>query len=114
MPYNNKLNDYYLPSKLESTDYPNLIRPGERIETVAVQTALVAFNWPTNSDRYGRVARFVDYLFTRFGKLQGPGFDPQWKAINLAGSVPGLTRSPAAQAWLDRNPRPGQASQVSR
>jgi len=111
VPYNSKLEDYYLPSKLESTDYPNLIKPGERIDTVAVQTALVSFNWPANSDRYGRVARFVDYLFTRFGKLQEPGFDPQWKAINLNASVPGLTRSPAVQAWLDHHPRLSQASQ---
>jgi TRAP-type uncharacterized transport system substrate-binding protein len=111
VPYNSKLEDYYLPSTLESTDYPNLIKPGERIETVAVQTALVAFNWPPNSDRYGRVARFVDYLFTRFDKLQGPGFDPQWKAINLAGTVRGLTRFPPAQAWLDSHPRASQAAQ---
>jgi TRAP-type uncharacterized transport system substrate-binding protein len=111
VPWNSKLEDYYLPSALESTDYPNLIKPGEHIETVAVQTALVAFNWPTNSDRYDRVARFVDYLFTRFDKLQGPGFDPKWSSINLAGTVPGLTRSPAAQAWLDRHAHPSQASQ---
>jgi TRAP-type uncharacterized transport system substrate-binding protein len=111
VPYNSKLEDYYLPSTLESTDYPSLIKPGERIETVAVQTALVSFNWPTHSDRYDRVARFVDYLFTRFDKLQGPGFDKQWKAINLAGTVPGLTRFPPAQAWLDHHARPSQASQ---
>jgi TRAP-type uncharacterized transport system substrate-binding protein len=114
VPYSNKLNDYYLPTRLESTDYPNLIKPGEHIDTVAVQTALVAFNWPANTDRYARVARFVDYLFTRFGKLDGPGFDPQWRAINPAAGVPGLTRFPAAQAWLDQHPRPGQAAQVSR
>ena len=111
VPWNSKLEDYYLPSTLESTDYPNLIKPGERIETVAVQTALVSFNWPSSSDRYDRVARFVDYLFTRFDKLQGPGFDKQWKAINLAGTVPGLTRFPPAQAWLDHHARPSQASQ---
>jgi TRAP-type uncharacterized transport system substrate-binding protein len=111
VPYSNKLADYYLPTKLESTDYPNLIKPGEPVETVAVQTALVAFNWPANTDRYARAARFVDYLFTRFGKLDEPGFDPQWRSINLAASVPGLKRFPAAQAWLDQHPRPSQASQ---
>jgi TRAP-type uncharacterized transport system substrate-binding protein len=111
VPYNSKLEDYYLPSTLESADYPNLIKPGERIDTVAVQTALVAFNWPANSDRYDRVARFIDYLFTRFDKLQGAGFDPKWRSINLAGTVPGLTRFPPAQAWLDHHVRPNQASQ---
>ena len=112
VPYNNsKLEDYYLPTTLDATDYPNLIKPGERVETIAVPTALVAFNWPTTSNRYDRVARFVDNLFSRIDKLQGPGFDPKWKSINLAATVPGLVRFPAAQAWLDAHPRGSQASQ---
>lgn len=111
VPYNRKLEDYYLPSNLTAADYPNLINQGERVETIAVPTALVAFNWPTTSNRYDRVARFVDHLFSRLDRLQGPGFDPKWKSMNLAASVPGLTRFPAAQAWLDRHPRGSQASQ---
>jgi TRAP-type uncharacterized transport system substrate-binding protein len=111
VPYNSKLGDYYLPTTLDATDYPNLIKPGERVETIAVPTALVAFNWPTTSNRYDRVARFVDHLFSRLDKLQGPGFDPKWKSINLAATVPGLARFPAAQAWLDSHPHGSQASQ---
>jgi TRAP-type uncharacterized transport system substrate-binding protein len=111
VPYNSKVGDYYLPTTLDATDYPTLIKPGERVETIAVPTALVAFNWPTTSNRYDRVARFVDHLFSRIDKLQGPGFDPKWKSINLAATVPGLTRFPAAQAWLDAHPRGSQASQ---
>ena len=111
VPYNSKLGDYYLPTTLDATDYPTLIKPGERVETIAVPTALVAFNWPTTSNRYDRVARFVDHLFSRLDKLQGPGFDPKWKSINLAATVPGLARFPAAQAWLDSHPHGSQASQ---
>jgi TRAP-type uncharacterized transport system substrate-binding protein len=111
VPYNRRLEDYYLPSNLTAADYPNLINQGERVETIAVPTALVAFNWPTTSNRYDRVARFVDHLFSRLDRLQGPGFDPKWKSINLTASVPGLTRFPAAQAWLDRHPRGSQAAQ---
>ena len=111
VPYNAKLEDYYLPSTLDAADYPNLIKPGERIETVAVQTALVSFNWQPSSDRYERVARFIDNLFSRLDKLQGPGFDPKWKSINLAASAPGLTRFPAAQAWLASHAHGNQASQ---
>ena len=111
VPYNSKMGDYYLPTTLDATDYPNLIKPGERVETIAVPTALVAFNWPTTSNRYDRVARFVDHLFSRIDKLQGPGFDPKWKSINLAATVPGLARFPAVQAWLDSHPRGSQASQ---
>jgi TRAP-type uncharacterized transport system substrate-binding protein len=111
VPYESKFEDYYLPAALDATDYPNLIKQGERVTTIAVPTALVAFNWPVKSNRFERVARFVDYLFSRIEKLQGPGFDAKWKSINLGARVPGLARFPAAQAWLDRQPYPTQASQ---
>jgi TRAP-type uncharacterized transport system substrate-binding protein len=111
VPYNSKLEDYYLPSTLDATDYPGLIKQGQRVETIAVPTALLAFNWPINSNRYERVSRFVEHLFSRLDKLQGPGFDPKWKAINLGASVPGIARFPAAQSWLDSHARTSQASQ---
>jgi TRAP-type uncharacterized transport system substrate-binding protein len=109
VPYQSKLEDYYLPAALDATDYPGLIKEGERVATIAVPTALVAYNWPINSNRFERVARFVDYLFSRVDKLQAPGFDPKWKSINLAATVPGLSRFPAAQAWLDGHARATQA-----
>src|SRR5713226_4190967 len=108
--YESGFEDYYLPATLDATDYPGLVKPGERVTTIAVPTALVAFNWPVNSNRFERVARFVDHLFSRIDKLQAPGFDPKWKSINLAATVPGLTRFPAAQVWLDRQPRGARAS----
>jgi len=111
VPYDSRLEDYYLPATLDAADYPGLIRQGERVATIAVPTALVAFNWPANSNRYERVARFIDHLFSRIDKLQAPGFDPKWKSINLAATVPGLVRFPAAQAWLDSHARATQASQ---
>jgi TRAP-type uncharacterized transport system substrate-binding protein len=111
VPFSDKLEDYYLPSRLDAADYPNLIKQGENVETIAVPTALVAFNWPAKSNRYERVARFVEHLFSRLDRLQGPGFDPKWKSINLAASVPGLTRFSAAQAWLDSHAHGTQASQ---
>ncbi|MDN5001381.1 TAXI family TRAP transporter solute-binding subunit [Bradyrhizobium sp. GCM10027634] len=111
LPYDARLEDYYLPAALSEADYPSLIKPGEQISTIAVPTALVAFNWPAKSNRAERLSRFIDHLFSRIDKLQGPGFDPKWKSINLAATVPGLTRVPAAQAWLDRQQRPTQASQ---
>jgi hypothetical protein len=109
--YDGKFEDYYLPSALEPSDYPNLIKEGERVSTIAVPTVLLSFNWPRNTNRYERVARFVDYLFSRIDRLQAPGFDPKWKSINLAAQVPGIARAAAAQAWLDRQPRAKQASQ---
>jgi TRAP-type uncharacterized transport system substrate-binding protein len=109
--YESKFEDYYLPAVLEAGEYPGLIKQGERVSTIAVPTALVAFNWQPQTNRYQRVARFVDFLFTRIDKLQAAGFDPKWKSINLAATVPGLDRFAAAQEWLDRQAR---AARVSR
>src|SRR5207253_3619931 len=47
--YESKFEDYYLPAELEASEYPNLIKQGERVSTIAVPTVLVAFNWPVKS-----------------------------------------------------------------
>lgn len=107
--YDRRFEDYYLPATLDPKEYPNLIKQGERVSTIAVPTALVAFNWPARSNRYQRVARLVEYLFSRIDRLQAPGFDPKWQSINLAATVPGLTRFQAAQEWLDLKARSAQA-----
>lgn len=100
--YDAKFEDYYLPSSIDATDYPNLVPKGERIATISVPTILAAYNWPQQSDRYRRVARLVDHLFGRLDRLQSPGFDPKWKDVNLRASVPSLERFRPAQEWLDR------------
>jgi TRAP-type uncharacterized transport system substrate-binding protein len=100
--YDTRFEDYYLPSSIDATDYPSLVPKGERIATIAVPTILLAYNWPQQSDRYRRVARFVDHLFSRLDRLQSPGFDPKWKEVNLRANVPGLERFRPAQEWLDQ------------
>ena len=109
--YESRFEDYYLPAVLDAREYPALIKANERVATIAVPTALVAFNWPQQTNRYDRVARFVDLLFSRIDKLQGPGFDEKWKSINLAATVPGLDRFAAAQEWLDRQAQAPRAPQ---
>src|SRR5450432_460881 len=101
--YGSKFEDYYLPTYLESTDYPNLVAKSERVATIAVPTILAAFNWRPGTDRYRRVARFVEELYGGVDKLKTPGFDPKWKDVNLSTKVPGLERFQAAQEWLDRS-----------
>ncbi|MDB5653936.1 MAG: C4-dicarboxylate transporter substrate-binding protein [Tardiphaga sp.] len=100
--YDRKFEDYYLPSSLDAKDYPNLLQNGERIQTIAVPTVLAAYNWAPMSDRYRRVTRLVDYLFSRLDKLQTPGFDPKWRDVNLRAKVPSLAQFRPAQEWLDR------------
>src|ERR1700730_9090839 len=100
--YGSKFEDYYLPTYLDSTDYPNLVAKSERVATIAVPTILAAFNWRPGSERYRRVARFVDGRLGGGDKLKTPGFDPKGKDVNLSTQVPGLERFQAAQEWLDR------------
>jgi TRAP-type uncharacterized transport system substrate-binding protein len=100
--YGQQFEDHYLPASLTAADYPGLIAPGERVQTIAVPTILAAYNWRKNTDRYERLARFVDHLFGRIEQLQEPGFHPKWKDVNVNAEVPGLERSAAAQEWLDR------------
>lgn len=109
--YDSKFEDYYLPSSLDAMDYPSLLQKGERIATLAVPTILAAYNWPRKSDRYRRVNRLVDHLFSRLDQLQSAGFDPKWKVINLHAKVPGLERFQAARDWLDR-PQASAAGQA--
>jgi TRAP-type uncharacterized transport system substrate-binding protein len=102
VPYSKAFADIYAIGELTNADYPNLIPPGERIDTVAVPSVLAVYNWPKNSDRYRRVERFVQYLFNRWGKLTQPPFHPRWRDVNLAATVPGWTRFSVAEEMLQR------------
>src|SRR5260370_32706345 len=64
IPYPGQLLGDYLPATLANQDYPELIAPGETVDTVAVGTVLIAYNWPqTSVDRYRRVGRRAEGLF---------------------------------------------------
>ena len=54
-------------------------------------------------DRYRNISNFVDALFTNFQGLLTPGHHPKWREVNIAAELPGWTRHPAAQQWLQRN-----------
>jgi TRAP-type uncharacterized transport system substrate-binding protein len=110
VPLTKNLLDYYVPTKLTSTDYPNLIPAGESVETIGVPQVLAVYNWPPETDRYRRVARFVEYFFNRFDQFQKPPFHPKWKEINLASSLPGWTRFQAAEELLAASRQPASDS----
>src|SRR5579883_2900233 len=104
VPYTKALADLYVIGELTSADYPNLIPPGQRIDTVAVPSVLAVYNWPKNSDRYRWVERFTQYLFNRWDKLTQPPFHPRWRDVNLAATVPGWTRFSVSEELLQRPP----------
>ena len=100
--------NYYLPSVLTSKDYPQLIPEGQDVQTISVPTILVAYNWPQGSDRYARLARLVDHLFSRLDQFRAPGFHPAWRDVNITAQVSGLRRFTPAQEWIDRHHVTGQ------
>jgi TRAP transporter TAXI family solute receptor len=101
--YDKPLQTDYLPATLSAKDYPNLIAEGEKVDTIAVPAVLAAYNWAPNTDRYRKVALFVDAFFTNFPAFQNPPFHPKWKEVSLSAPLPAWQRFPAAQQWLDKH-----------
>jgi uncharacterized protein len=79
---------------------------GSRVDAVAAPTVLMVCNWPVQSERYARVARFVDALFDKIEQLHSPRH-PKWRDTVICANVPGLQRFQPAQDWL--NVRTGAA-----
>lgn len=101
VPYPANVEDRYLPASVNAQDYPKLVPPGVTVNTVSVGTILGAYNWKEGTDRYKRLARFVDAFFGKFEEFQKPARHPKWKDVNLAATVPGWKRFKPAQDWLD-------------
>jgi TRAP-type uncharacterized transport system substrate-binding protein len=102
IPFNRTLENIYIQGQLEQALYPNLIDTGQSVQTVAVDSVLITNNWQPASDRYRRVTKFVEALFSRFGELQKPPRHPKWQEVDLAKELPGWQRFPAAQDWLQQ------------
>jgi TRAP-type uncharacterized transport system substrate-binding protein len=100
LPYSKNLADLYTLGEFTSEDYPGLVADGETVDTIAVPSVLAVYNWPKNSDRYRRIARFVEALYSKWDKFQEPPRHPKWKDVNLAATVPGWTRWSVAEDML--------------
>jgi TRAP-type uncharacterized transport system substrate-binding protein len=99
--YEKPLQADYLPASLSAKDYPNLISDQEQVDTIAVPAVLAAYNWAPNTERYRKLALFVDAFFTKFPAFQNPPFHPKWKEVSLSAPLPDWQRFPAAKQWLD-------------
>jgi TRAP-type uncharacterized transport system substrate-binding protein len=91
-PHGKTVADLYAPVVLTAKDYPNLIGPDERIDTMAVAGVLAVQNLPKTDDRFRRVLRFVQYLSVRWDKLRERPYHPGWREVSLTVTVPGWTR----------------------
>ena len=100
VPATDALLDTYLPSSLGSGDYPGLVPSGSSVDTIAVGAVMSVYGWPRGSDRYRKVARFIDAFFSRFNEFLQPPRHAKWKEVNLAAQLPGWSRFPVAEEWL--------------
>jgi TRAP transporter TAXI family solute receptor len=112
IPFSKTFADMYTLGEFTREEYPTLIPQGERIDTIAVPAVLAVFNWPKNTDRYWRVRRFTEALFTKWDKFLEPQRHPKWRDVNLAATVPGWTRWSVAEEMLSRmHPRVAESQQ---
>jgi uncharacterized protein len=102
IPYSRTLEHDYLPSTLSHEDYPDIIGAGERVDTIAIESALFAYNWPTRSERFRLLELFVQTLFSRFPEFLGDAHHPKWQEVNLAAQLPGWQRFRPAERWLQQ------------
>src|SRR6266446_3629159 len=102
IPFSKTFADYYTVGELTSKEYPALVPPGQSVDTIAAPAVLAVFNWWKGSDRYRRIERFVEGLFTKWDKFREPPRHPKWRDVNLAATVPGWTRWSVAEEILRR------------
>ena len=115
IPFTKTFEDYYTLGEFETKDYPSLVAEGQKVDTIAVPAVLAVFNWWKSSDRYRRIERFVERLFTKWDQFLVPPRHPKWRDVNLGATVPGWTRYIIAQQMLERYHGPSvSAEDISR
>jgi hypothetical protein len=112
IPFSKNFADHYALGEFTSEEYPTLVPQGQKIDTIAVPAVLAVFNWPKDTDRYRRVRRFTEALFTKWDKFQEPHRHPKWRDVNLAATVPGWTRWSVAEEMLRRMQQKDQRPSV--
>jgi TRAP-type uncharacterized transport system substrate-binding protein len=102
IPFSKTFADYYTVGELTSKEYPALVPAGQSVDTIAAPAVLAVFNWSKGNDRYRRIERFVERLFTKWDEFREPPRHPKWRDVNLAATVPGWSRWPVAEDMLRR------------
>jgi len=103
VPTTPELQRLYFSATLRAEDYPNLIEADTTVPVIGVDAVMAVYAWPPQSERYRKVARFVDAFFSHLAAFQQPPRHPKWHEISqlvLAQPLAGWTRFPEAEKWL--------------
>ena len=103
------LAETYLPAQFTHDRYPLLVAGDAPVPTIAVGDVMAVFAWQPGTERFSKVARFVDAFFSKFDQFQQPPRHPKWREVNLTAEVPGWTRFQASADWLAKRTAAGTA-----
>ena len=92
----------FLPSVFTHKDYPHLVRPSERVDTIAVLSALISYNWPLKTEPFRLLELFAQTLFSHLPEFQTAPHHPKWREVTLAATLPGWTRFHPTEGWSQR------------
>jgi uncharacterized protein len=95
----------YVTARLTAGDYPGLVPYNQPVDTVAVGTLLAVTEVQAGSERYRKIANFVDAFFGGLQSLVQPGHHQKWREVSVRAELPGWRRFPAAALWLQHNPQ---------
>lgn len=102
---NDELNEIYTPAMLNAKTYDGLAQDDGMTETLSVSYAVAVFNWKKGTDRYYKLRKFADVLYSGIGDLQSGRWKAAWNDVNLSADLPGWTRYVTADEWLDNHKR---------
>jgi uncharacterized protein len=92
VPWDPEVMQSYNRSEFLASDYPTLIREGERVETIAVDVVLAVYNWRESSKGYRKIARFTRSFYSRLDQLRQPGHHFTWSQADPSAEVHGWAR----------------------
>ncbi len=87
----------YFPDPLTADDYPNLVPPGQTIQTARMAAILAVYNWKDKTSRYANVTRFIRSFVDSFDQLSKASRKDVWQKLDFTGEVKGWQQyEPAA------------------
>lgn len=92
IPVTKRLAETYEPVQLTSEDYPNLIAPGETVETPQMAAVLAVYNWQPGSPRYENVTAFIADFAEKIPALMQASRKDVWEKLEPNAPVKGWTR----------------------
>jgi uncharacterized protein len=102
IPFTPNLKQDFLPSVFSYKDYPYLMSANETVDTVAILSALISYNWPPQTERFRLLELFAQSLFSHLRELQTEEHHPKWRDVSLAATLPGWTRFRPTEGWTQR------------